>query len=116
AAELMTDRLRILASIDAIGHPVVLDGADGPSINGPSVNGPRVDVPSINVPSIVVYGIPYLDPDAVRARLADDDGGIPGRSHAAVLSAAMDIVRADLARRPAGTVAVAMAHAFVTGG
>ncbi len=52
---------------------------------------------------VAVYGIPYLEP-----RLAS-------RSHEAVLTAAMDAVRADLAQRP-GTRSVVLAHAFVTGG
>jgi exonuclease SbcD len=59
----------------------------------------------------LVYPIPYLEPDLVRAQL---DGA--QRTHAAVLAAAMARVRADVARRgPAGPV-VAMAHAFVAGG
>ena len=57
-----------------------------------------------------VYAIPYLEPDLVRAEL-----GCGGRGHAAVLGAAMDRVRWDLARRPAGTRSVVVAHAFVSG-
>jgi exonuclease SbcD len=68
--------------------------------------------------TLLVYGIPYLEPEVVRARLGTE------KSHAAVLSAAMDIVRADLAERRAQASAaglaaprsVVMAHAFVTGG
>ncbi|MGK5627510.1 exonuclease SbcCD subunit D [Streptomyces sp. URMC 123] len=60
---------------------------------------------------VALYGLPYLEPalvgEALGARRAD---------HAAVLSAAMDRVRADLATRPAGTRSVVLAHAFVTGG
>jgi exonuclease SbcD len=41
---------------------------------------------------------------------------VPERSHEAVLGAAMDRVRADLATRPAGTRSVVVSHAFVTGG
>ncbi|GAA3355744.1 exonuclease SbcCD subunit D [Streptomyces antimycoticus] len=40
----------------------------------------------------------------------------PRRGHTAVLGAAMDRVRADLATRPSGTRSVVLAHAFVTGG
>ncbi|MDH6114054.1 exonuclease SbcD [Kitasatospora sp. MAP12-15] len=60
---------------------------------------------------VAVYGLPYLEPLLVRERFGLERGG-----HAAVLGAAMDQVRADLADRPAGTRAVVLAHAFVTGG
>ncbi|MFJ8433266.1 exonuclease SbcCD subunit D [Kitasatospora sp. NPDC094019] len=60
---------------------------------------------------VAVYGLPYLEPTLVRERFGLARGG-----HAAVLGAAMDRVRADLAARPAGTRAVVLAHAFVTGG
>ncbi|MFF7991279.1 exonuclease SbcCD subunit D [Kitasatospora xanthocidica] len=60
---------------------------------------------------VAVYGLPYLEPTLVRERFGLAKGG-----HAAVLGAAMDEVRADLAARPAGTRAVVLAHAFVTGG
>lgn len=56
-----------------------------------------------------IYGIPYLLPDAVMAGLS------AGRSHASVLAAAADRIRADAsARGIARTVVVA--HAFITGG
>ncbi|MGW7441744.1 exonuclease SbcCD subunit D [Kitasatospora sp. NPDC054795] len=60
---------------------------------------------------VAVYGLPYLEPTLVRERFGLTKGG-----HAAVLGAAMDRVREDLAARPAGTRAVVLAHAFVTGG
>ncbi|MFI7277332.1 exonuclease SbcCD subunit D [Streptomyces sp. NPDC049879] len=60
---------------------------------------------------VAVYGLPYLEPALVR-----DEFAVPKADHAAVLGAAMDRVRADLARRPAGTRSVVLAHAFVTGG
>ena len=59
---------------------------------------------------VAVYGIPYLEPSLVRATL-----GAPMPSHQAVLGAALDRIRADLATRPAGTRSVVLAHAFVTG-
>lgn len=59
---------------------------------------------------VAVYGLPYLEPT-----LAKDVVGAGRPSHAAVLGAAMDRVRADLARRPAGTRSVVLAHAFVQG-
>ncbi|MQS15109.1 exonuclease SbcCD subunit D [Streptomyces kaniharaensis] len=60
---------------------------------------------------VAVYGLPYLEPTLVRERFGLERGG-----HAAVLGAAMERVREDLAARPAGTRAVVLAHAFVTGG
>ncbi|WP_371478409.1 exonuclease SbcCD subunit D [Kitasatospora sp. NBC_00315] len=60
---------------------------------------------------VAVYGLPYLEPALVRERFGLERGG-----HAAVLGAAMERVRADLAARPPGTRAVVLAHAFVTGG
>jgi exonuclease SbcD len=60
---------------------------------------------------VAVYGLPYLEPEVVRAEL-----GLPdARSHTAVLRAAMDRVRADLFLRP-GVRSVVLAHAFVGGG
>jgi DNA repair protein SbcD/Mre11 len=64
----------------------------------------------VELPGALVYAIPYLEPDLVRECL-----GCEERSHAAVLKAAMDRVRADRAARPAGTRAIVVAHAFVAG-
>lgn len=61
----------------------------------------------------LVYAIPYLEPDLVRGTLDCDE-----RSHEAVVAAAMDRVRADLAARRAGggpLPAAVVAHAFVAG-
>ncbi len=58
--------------------------------------------------SVAVYGLPYLEPDAVREAWA-----LPTRSHEAALAEAMCRVRADLAGRDARSVV--MAHAFVAG-
>ncbi|MFD4650938.1 exonuclease SbcCD subunit D [Streptomyces sp. NPDC058441] len=60
---------------------------------------------------VAFYGLPYLEPALVK-----DEFGVSKPGHEAVLAAAMDRVRADLAERPAGTRAVVLAHAFVTGG
>ncbi|MGW1071654.1 exonuclease SbcCD subunit D [Streptomyces sp. NPDC002537] len=60
---------------------------------------------------VAFYGLPYLEPALVREKL-----GIPRGGHGAVLTAAMERVRADLAARPAGTRSVVLAHAFVAGG
>ena len=45
-----------------------------------------------------------------------DTVGAAAANHAAVLGAAMASVRGDLERQSAGTRAVVLAHAFVTGG
>ena len=60
---------------------------------------------------VAFYGLPYLEPALVRDTLGADRAG-----HEAVLAAAMDRVRADLATRPDGTRSVVLAHAFVAGG
>ncbi|MFF1263563.1 exonuclease SbcCD subunit D [Streptomyces sp. NPDC058321] len=59
---------------------------------------------------VAFYGLPYLEPGLVHAHF-----GAERASHHAVLSAAMDQVRSDLATRPSGTRSVVLAHAFVTG-
>jgi len=59
---------------------------------------------------VAFYGLPFLEPDTARHALQQ-----PGaRTHAAVLAAAMDRVRADLVSRP-GTRSIVLAHAFVVG-
>ncbi|WP_037606679.1 exonuclease SbcCD subunit D [Streptacidiphilus rugosus] len=84
----------------------------------------RTDPDAVAVPvllsdehgEVACYGLPYLEPSLTRARV-----GAEQVSHAAVLGAAMDAVRADLAARRAaaadgGPRAVVLAHAFVVGG
>ncbi|MFF2009769.1 exonuclease SbcCD subunit D [Streptomyces sp. NPDC058195] len=60
---------------------------------------------------VAFYGLPYLEPALVKDVLKADRAG-----HEAVLAAAMERVRADLAARPGGTRSVVLAHAFVAGG
>ncbi|MEY2229597.1 MULTISPECIES: exonuclease SbcCD subunit D [Streptomyces] len=60
---------------------------------------------------VALYGLPYLEPALVK-----DQFGAEKVSHEAVLGAAMDRIRADLARRAPGTRSIVLAHAFVTGG
>lgn len=67
---------------DRVGEPVMVDG-------------------------VAVYGIPYLEPELVRAPWE-----LPERSHAAALGAAMSRIRAAHGGGPS----VVLAHAFVTGG
>lgn len=71
-----------------VGTPVLLEDSHGP---------------------VAVYGLPYLEPDAVRGPWE-----LPSRTHEAALTGAMARVHADLDSRP-GTRSVAMAHAFVAG-
>ncbi len=94
---LEASRVHLRSSVDDIDRPVEVTDATG---------------------SVLVYGLPYLEPEVVRTALEAD------KSHEAVLTAAMDRVRADLAARrrraaedggPAPR-AVVMAHAFITGG
>jgi exonuclease SbcD len=85
--------LRTSPDVAALAEPVVLRDSHG---------------------AVAVYGLPYLEPALVRQRL-----GAQEVSHTAVLTAAMDAVRADLAaRRQSGEPvrAVVLAHAFVIGG
>jgi exonuclease SbcD len=94
-AEVLTDRLHIRTRTDRLAEPVELADEWGP---------------------VLVYAVPYLDPETVRHELGGDEP--LERSHAAVLGAALDRVRANLAERraAAGSVrSVVMAHAFVAG-
>jgi exonuclease SbcD len=86
------------SSVDDIARPVEVADRDGSTV--------------------LVYGLPYLEPEVVRTALAAE------KSHAAVLTAAMDRVRADLGERQQRAAqaglptprSVVMAHAFITGG
>ncbi|MFI7439854.1 exonuclease SbcCD subunit D [Nonomuraea indica] len=60
------------------------------------------------IDDVAFYGIPYLEPELLRAAWE-----LPERSHTAALGHAMALVRADAARHRASVV---LAHAFVTGG
>ncbi len=73
----------------------------------------RTSLDSVGAPVMVkdtaIYPLPYLEPSVAADRIGAD-----ARTHAAVLSAAMDRVRTDARSRPGASVV--MAHAFVTGG
>ena len=71
-----------------VGTPVLLEDTHGP---------------------VAVYGLPYLEPDAVRG-----PWGLTRRTHEAALSEAMARVHADLDTR-SGARSVVLAHAFVAG-
>ena len=73
----------------------------------------RTSLDLVGVPVMVqdtaIYPLPYLEPSVAADRIGAD-----ARTHAAVLTAAMNRVRADARSRPGQSVV--MAHAFVTGG
>lgn len=100
-AQLMRDDVHLRTRVADVGRPVTLHDPAGGA-------------------SVLVYALPYLDPDVARTALREDDGEPLGRSHEAVMAAAMRRVRADVARRQgdhSGRVrSLVMAHAFVVGG
>jgi exonuclease SbcD len=79
--------VHVRTRVAACAQPVVLEDAAGP---------------------VAVYGVPYLEPEAVRAELPPETG----RGHGAVLGAALDSVRDELAGRGA-VRSVVLAHAWV---
>ncbi|MET8613048.1 exonuclease SbcCD subunit D [Streptomyces misionensis] len=125
AVELFDDALHRLA---ALGVPTVMISGNHDSARRLGVGAGLIDRAGIHLrtePSAVatpvvladahgdvaLYGLPYLEPALVK-----DEFGVEKAGHEAVLAAAMDRVRADLATRPDGTRCVVLAHAFVTGG
>ncbi|MET9221032.1 exonuclease SbcCD subunit D [Streptomyces sp. NPDC088197] len=124
AVELFDDVLHRLADLDV---PTVMISGNhdsarrlgvGARVMGRSGIHLRTDPASCHRPvvltdehgDVAVYGLPYLEPALAREEFAADRA-----DHTAVLGAAMDRIRADLAERPAGTRSVVLAHAFVTG-
>ncbi len=96
-AALMRERVQLRTRVAGLDRPVQVTDGEGRSL--------------------LVYGLPYLDPDTVRAQLAEPGQPPLARSLEAVTAAAMARVRADLAaRRDARTRSVVAAHAFVVGG
>lgn len=81
--------VHIRSEIADIGVPLEITGRDGTRV--------------------VVYGIPYLQPEVVFAKLEAD------RTHSGVLTAAMGLISADLVDR-GETRVVVVSHAFITGG
>ncbi|MEV5959825.1 exonuclease SbcCD subunit D [Streptomyces sp. NPDC051987] len=125
AVELFDDALHRLAGL---GVPTVMISGNHDSARRLGVGAGLIDRAGIHLrtePSacgtpvllsdafgdVAFYGLPYLEPALVRDEFAVDRTG-----HEAVLTAAMDRVRADLATRAPGTRSVVLAHAFVTGG
>ncbi|MFZ8927535.1 MAG: metallophosphoesterase family protein, partial [Candidatus Nanopelagicales bacterium] len=80
--------VHLRTGIDLIDAPLRVTGRDGVEV--------------------AAYGIPYLEPDLQREALGAE------RSHTAVLTSAMDRIRADLSARD-GLRSVVVAHAFITG-
>ena len=76
--------------ISAVARPVLLADAHGP---------------------VAVYGVPYAEPDAVRAELPPETG----KGHAGVLGHAVRSIRADADARGVRR-RVVLAHGWVTGG
>ncbi|WP_285043105.1 exonuclease SbcCD subunit D [Plantibacter sp. LMC-P-059a] len=95
-AAMLREGIDIRADLTRVGEPVVVDDEHGP---------------------VAFYPLPYLDPDTARGVLGSTDAPL-ARSHAAVMGAALERVRADLtARRQEQPVrSVVAAHAFVIGG
>ncbi|MEU4494048.1 exonuclease SbcCD subunit D [Streptomyces sp. NPDC023998] len=60
---------------------------------------------------VACYGLPYLEPALVKNEFKTEKA-----HHEAVIGAAMERVRDDLAKREPGTRSVVLAHAFVAGG
>lgn len=99
-AELMRENLHVRAKVAQVGQAVQVTTADGDGA--------------------LFYGVPYLDPDDARYRLAVSEQEPLARSHEAVMGAAMRRIHQDLdARRSSAKAripAVVVAHAFVVGG
>jgi len=135
AVELLSETLARLAEVTHViltpgNHDSATRLGFGAAVMRPEVH-VRARVADVGTPVVVpgdddgeawVYALPYLDPDATRRALSPDPSDPErdlARSHEAVMGAAMDRVRADVAARRAaggrGHVVVA-AHAFVVGG
>ncbi|WP_322500592.1 exonuclease SbcCD subunit D [Streptomyces rochei] len=125
AVELFDDALHRLA---ALGVPTVMISGNHDSARRLGVGAGLIDRAGIHLRTdpagcgtpvvlhdahgdVAFYGLPYLEPALVKTEFGVDKPG-----HEAVLAAAMDRVRADLASRAPGTRSVVLAHAFVTGG
>jgi len=90
-AGLLRDGIHVLTDPRAVGTPITIDDAHGP---------------------VHFYGIPFLEPALLRHLWPE------ARSQEAVLTRAMDLVRADLAARrdqDERARAVAVAHCFAAG-
>ena len=78
-SDLFRDGVHVVTELTEVGTPIELQDANGP---------------------VLVYPIPFLDPDIARHELSEGGGPLE-RSHEAVMTAAMNRVRDDLAIRRA---------------
>lgn len=100
-SDLMRAGVHILAASEGIEHPVVMSDEHG---------------------EVLFFGLPYLEPDIERHRLAPGPEEPLERSHEAVTRAALERVRARIASHAEVTAdgprprSVVLAHTFVAGG
>ena len=122
-----------LARLRAAGARVVLISGNHDSARRLGVNGALIDMAGVHLRTrpeavadpvllddehgqVAVYGIPYLEPALALPRLPPEGEPEAGtRGHAAVLGAAVRLIRADAAARGAARTVV-LAHAWVAGG
>ena len=90
---LLRDRVRIVGSTADVGSAIELVDQHGP---------------------VVIYALPFLEPDVARYELAAPGEPLE-RSHEAVMAQALRLVAQDIGARN-GPRAVAIGHAFVSGG
>lgn len=108
ASDLMRPEVRFVTSLSSVGQALEVSSRDGERL--------------------LLYPLPYLEPELsrhflsqqlVQAGCLSEEESLVGRSHQAVMDAAMALVGRDLARRRRlgdEAFAVAMVHAFITGG
>ncbi len=128
-----------LARLRATGARVILISGNHDSARRLGVNSALIDASGVHLRTrpaaladpvlladdrgqVAVYGVPYLepalgapDPRPLAAVPRDAEPGAGARGHASVLSAALDLIRADAAARGT-TRAVVLAHAWVANG
>ncbi|MGH3260919.1 MAG: exonuclease SbcCD subunit D, partial [Trebonia sp.] len=121
-----------LARLRATGARVILISGNHDSARRLGVNSALIDASGVHLRTrpgtladpvpladshgeVAVYGVPYLEPALGVYGTPEADPGTGARSHAFVLSAAVDLIRADAAARGA-TRTVVLAHAWVAGG
>ncbi|MDQ3735713.1 MAG: exonuclease SbcCD subunit D [Actinomycetota bacterium] len=90
AGLLAANGVHLRTNVERLAEPVIVEDEHGP---------------------VGIYGIPYLEPDLVKARL----GVAQAKGHTDVLRAAMDRIHDDRLRRGLSRTVV-LAHAFVAGG
>lgn len=90
---LLRDRVRIVGSTSDVGSAIELSDDHG---------------------AVVIYALPFLEPDVVRHELGAEGEPLE-RSHEAVMAQALRLVAQDIAARDRPR-AVAIGHAFVSGG